>query len=82
MNFTTRLNKILKPCGIIVEATWCNVVKSYTVWCEYHNGFEMKSVCLEGLCRWTVSRSEKTQDDLANSTALVIIDRILSFESR
>jgi hypothetical protein len=81
MNFTARLNKILKATGITVEATWCNVVKSYTVWCEYHNGYETKSLCLEGLAKQGIGK-RRPQDDIAQSAALVIIDEVLAFESR
>jgi hypothetical protein len=81
MNMTTRLNKILKASGITVEATWCNVVGSYTVWCDYHNGTEPRQLCLEGIARRTISR-RTNQDDIAQTAALVIIDEILTFESR
>ncbi len=80
MSFTTRLNKILNATGIKVEATWCNVVGSYTVWCEYHNGHELKSVCLEGISRRTISK-RTNQDDIAQAAALTIVDAVLEWES-
>jgi hypothetical protein len=82
MNFTTRLNKILNATGIKVEATWCNVVGSYTVWCEYHNGHELKSVCLEGISRRTIGSGDRTADDKAQAAALTIVDSVLEWESR
>jgi hypothetical protein len=81
MNFTARLNKILKATGITAEATWCNVVKSYTVWCEYHNGYETKSLCVEGLAKQGISK-RRPQDEIANETALQIVDQVLTWESR
>jgi len=81
MNFTTRLNKILKSSGIKVEAKWCNTVGSYTVWCDYHNGHEQRSLCLEGIARRTISKRDD-QDAIANDAALRITERILEWESR
>lgn len=81
MNMTTRLNNILKATGITVEATWCNVIGSYTVWCEYHNGVEFRQVCFEGIARRTISK-RINQDDIAQAAALVIVDEVLAFESR
>jgi len=81
MNMTARLNKILKATGITVEATWCNVVGNYTVWCEYHNGTELRQVCLEGIARRTISK-RGNQDDIAQAAALIIVDEVLACESR
>jgi len=81
MNMTARLNNILKSTGITVEATWCNVVGSYTVWCEYHNGTESRQLCLTGIARRTISK-RSNQDDIAQDAALVIVDEVLAFESR
>lgn len=82
MNFTTRLNNILKATGITVEATYCNVVRSYTVWCEYNNGFGVQSLCLQGVARNTIRSGSESADDKAQSAALAIVDMILEWESR
>lgn len=82
MNFTQRLNGILSSSGIKVEAKWCNVVGSYSVECEYHNGFEKKEVCLDGIGKRTIASGRLTADEKAHSAALQIVDRILAWEAK
>ena len=82
MNFTTRLNRILKASGIKVEATWCKAVQSYSVWCEYHNGYELRTLWLSGISRRTICSGERTADDKAQDAALTIVDQVLEWESR
>jgi len=70
MNFTTRLNKILKSTGIVVEATWVRARGRFDVWATYHNGYEVKETFLNGVTR------------NAEDAALNIVDRVLEWESR
>lgn len=70
MNFTTRLNKILKSSGITVEATWIHALGRFDVWATYHNGYEVKETFLNGIPRD------------AEAAAIQITDRVLAWESR
>jgi hypothetical protein len=70
MNFTARLNKILKATGITVEATWVHALGRFDVWATYHNGYEVKETFLNGI----------TRD--AEAAAVQITDRVLAWESR
>ena len=70
MNFTARLNKILKSSGITVEATWIHALGRFDVWATYHNGYEVKETFLNGIPRD------------AEAAAIQITDRVLAWESR
>jgi len=70
MNFTARLNKILKATGITVEATWIHALGRFDVWATYHNGYEVKTVWLNNVVRD------------ADNAALEVVGRVLAWESR
>ena len=70
MNFTTRLNKILKATGITAEATWVHALGRFDVWATYHNGHEVKETFLNGV----------TRD--VDAAAIQIVDRVLAWESK
>jgi hypothetical protein len=70
MNFTARLNNILKATGITVEATWIHAIGRFDVWCEYHTGHEVRTVWLNNIGRD------------AEVAAIEIVDRVLEWESK
>jgi hypothetical protein len=70
MNFTTRINRLLKSTGIKIEATWIHALGRFDVWATYHNGYEVKETFLNGI----------TRD--AEAAAIEIVDRVLEWESR
>jgi len=74
VNFTTRLNKLLVSNGVTVSAEYCRAVKSYTVWCTFTVAGVEKTVCLSGVCRWTISDKRTAAEKAAAAAAEIIAD--------